>query len=67
MAVGVWVGVGGRFENGPEKGAAHFLEHILFRGSLKFSCNNSNDPGTYGSIAIDSTDKSPEGKPWCEY
>lgn len=40
VAVGVWVGVGGRFENDVEKGAAHYLEHILFRGSLKYSCND---------------------------
>ena len=40
VAVGVWVGVGGRFENDAEKGAAHYLEHILFRGSLKYSCND---------------------------
>jgi predicted Zn-dependent peptidase len=40
VAVGVWVGVGGRFENDEEKGTAHYLEHILFRGSLKYSCND---------------------------
>lgn len=40
VAVGVWVGVGGRFENDMEKGAAHYLEHILFRGSLKYACND---------------------------
>lgn len=39
VAVGVWVGVGGRFEDDATKGAAHFLEHILFRGSLKYPCH----------------------------
>ncbi|MBF0122257.1 MAG: insulinase family protein [Candidatus Omnitrophica bacterium] len=39
VAIGIWVGVGGRFEDDAMKGAAHFLEHILFRGSLKYSCN----------------------------
>lgn len=39
VSVGLWAGVGGRFEAEAEKGAAHFLEHILFRGSLKYSCN----------------------------
>ena len=39
VAVGIWVGVGGRFEDDATKGSAHFLEHILFRGSLKYSCN----------------------------
>ena len=39
VSVGIWAGVGGRFEEEDEKGAAHYLEHILFRGSLKYSCN----------------------------
>ncbi|MBF0618980.1 MAG: insulinase family protein [Candidatus Omnitrophica bacterium] len=39
-ALGIWVGVGGRFEDDVNKGAAHFLEHTLFRGSLKYSCND---------------------------
>lgn len=39
MAIGIWVGVGGRFEDEATKGAAHFLEHILFRGSLKYPCH----------------------------
>ncbi|MEI8011598.1 MAG: pitrilysin family protein [Candidatus Omnitrophota bacterium] len=38
VAVGVWAGVGGRFEDDDQKGAAHYLEHVLFRGSLKYSC-----------------------------
>lgn len=40
VAIGFWVGVGGRFEDQVNKGAAHFLEHILFRGSLKYSCSD---------------------------
>ncbi len=40
VAIGIWAGVGGRFEDESIKGAAHFLEHVLFRGSLKYSCNN---------------------------
>jgi predicted Zn-dependent peptidase len=38
VAIGIWAGVGGRFEDATNKGAAHFLEHVLFRGSLKYSC-----------------------------
>ncbi|NLE64806.1 MAG: insulinase family protein, partial [Elusimicrobia bacterium] len=38
-AIGIWVGVGGRFECDGIRGAAHFLEHLLFRGSLRYSCN----------------------------
>ena len=38
IALGFWVGVGGRHEDDRLKGAAHFLEHILFKGSKKYSC-----------------------------
>ena len=37
VAVGIWVDVGGRQEDDRKKGAAHFLEHILFKGSKKYS------------------------------
>jgi predicted Zn-dependent peptidase len=52
VAVGIWVGVGGRFEDDKEKGAAHYLEHILFRGSLKYSCNDikSSIEGVGGTL-----------------
>ena len=38
ISIGFWVGVGGRYEEDRLKGAAHFLEHILFKGSKKYSC-----------------------------
>jgi len=38
IALGFWIGVGGRHEEDPLKGAAHFLEHIVFKGSKKYSC-----------------------------
>ena len=38
IALGLWVGVGGRYEPDRIKGAAHFLEHIVFKGSKKYSC-----------------------------
>ncbi len=38
VAVGLFVTVGGRHENDQNKGAAHFLEHILFKGSKNYSC-----------------------------
>ncbi|MCA9405341.1 MAG: insulinase family protein [Candidatus Omnitrophica bacterium] len=38
VAIGIWSGVGGRYEQGALKGAAHFLEHIVFKGSHKYSC-----------------------------
>ncbi|MFA5259760.1 MAG: pitrilysin family protein [Candidatus Omnitrophota bacterium] len=38
LSIGVWVGVGGRYEEDRVKGAAHFLEHLAFKGSAKYSC-----------------------------
>ena len=32
-AVGIWVGVGSRFERHGEEGSAHFIEHMLFKGT----------------------------------
>ena len=38
VAVGVWVRAGGRHE-GPERaGISHFLEHLLFKGTRRRSC-----------------------------
>jgi len=38
IALGFWIGTGGRYEEDRLKGAAHFLEHVLFKGSKKYSC-----------------------------
>ena len=38
LSIGVWIGVGGRYEEDRVKGAAHFLEHLAFKGSAKYSC-----------------------------
>lgn len=35
VAVGLWVGVGGRYEPEPISGVAHFIEHLLFKGTFK--------------------------------
>lgn len=32
-ALGIWVGVGSRFEKRGEEGSAHFIEHMLFKGT----------------------------------
>ena len=37
-SVGLLISAGGRYENAKNKGAAHFLEHILFKGSKHYSC-----------------------------
>jgi predicted Zn-dependent peptidase len=37
VAVGCWVDTGTRDENATEAGASHFLEHLLFKGSERYS------------------------------
>lgn len=37
-AIGLWVGVGGRYEENRVKGATHFLEHVVFKGSESYGC-----------------------------
>jgi len=37
VSVGVWIKAGSRFENDEDKGLAHFLEHMLFKGTEKRS------------------------------
>ncbi len=37
VAIGIWVGVGSRFEHPGEEGSAHFIEHMLFKGTSKSS------------------------------
>ncbi len=38
IALGLWIAAGGRYEDDRIKGAAHFLEHISFKGSRKYGC-----------------------------
>src|SRR2546430_8504549 len=35
VSVGLWVGVGGRYEPAELNGASHFIEHMLFKGTRK--------------------------------
>src|SRR5688572_23416469 len=35
VAVGLWVGVGGRYEPAEISGAAHFIEHLFFKGTAR--------------------------------
>jgi len=40
-AIGVWIAAGGRYEAQENKGVAHFLEHMAFKGSDKYSCDDT--------------------------
>ncbi len=37
VSVGLWVGVGGRYEPAELNGVSHFIEHLLFKGTRKRS------------------------------
>ncbi|MGB2953761.1 MAG: pitrilysin family protein [Gaiellaceae bacterium] len=37
VAIGFWIGVGSRDETEAKAGVSHFLEHLLFKGTTRFS------------------------------
>src|SRR2546430_14538686 len=37
VSLGLWVGVGGRYERAELNGVSHFIEHLLFKGTKKRS------------------------------
>ena len=43
VAVGIWVGVGGRYEPAPLSGIAHFIEHMLFKGTTRRSAREISE------------------------
>ena len=38
VSIGIWFAAGGRYEHDTNKGVAHFLEHMAFKGSEKYTC-----------------------------
>jgi len=38
VSLGIWINIGSRYEVEAQKGISHFLEHLLFKGSKKYSC-----------------------------
>jgi predicted Zn-dependent peptidase len=38
VSVGIWVRAGGRYEPAAKAGISHFLEHLLFKGTTRRSC-----------------------------
>lgn len=59
VAVGIWIGVGGRYEEDSIKGAAHFLEHIVFKGSKQYTCKEikENIEGVGGTLNAFTSDE----------
>lgn len=40
VALGIWVGVGGRYESASRSGISHFIEHLLFKGTTRLSAKD---------------------------
>ncbi len=59
LAIGIWVGVGGRYEEDQLKGVAHFFEHIVFKGTAKYSCQSIKEriEGVGGSLNAFTTEE----------
>jgi len=51
-ALGIWIKVGGRYETAKHKGIFHFLEHLAFKGTKKYSCRKLKESieGVGGSL-----------------
>ena len=51
-SLGIWITTGGRYENKEFKGISHYLEHMLFKGSKKYSCRKIKESieGVGGSL-----------------
>jgi predicted Zn-dependent peptidase len=52
VALGIWIKAGGRYESEKFKGISHFLEHLLFKGSRRYSCRKIKESieGVGGSL-----------------
>lgn len=52
LSLGIWINVGGRYESEEYKGISHFLEHLVFKGTKKYSCQKLKESieGIGGSL-----------------
>ncbi len=52
VSLGIWIKTGGRYESPENSGISHFLEHLLFKGSKKYSCRKIKESieGVGGSL-----------------
>ncbi|MFH1414171.1 MAG: pitrilysin family protein [Candidatus Omnitrophota bacterium] len=52
LALGIWLKVGARYERADQSGISHFLEHLLFKGTKKYSCRRIKESieGVGGSL-----------------
>ncbi|MCL6547977.1 MAG: insulinase family protein [Alicyclobacillus sp.] len=40
VSIGIWIGTGSRYETQTNNGISHFLEHMLFKGTARFSARD---------------------------
>ena len=52
LSLGIWIRTGGRYETAQNKGISHFLEHLVFKGTAKYSCRQIKESieGIGGSL-----------------
>lgn len=52
VALGIWIKVGSRYESDKRRGISHYLEHLLFKGTEKYSCRKIKESieGVGGSL-----------------
>ncbi|MBF0493731.1 MAG: insulinase family protein [Candidatus Omnitrophica bacterium] len=52
VSLGIWIGVGGRYESEKESGLSHMIEHMLFKGTLTRTTRDlkENIEGIGGSL-----------------
>jgi predicted Zn-dependent peptidase len=52
VSLGIWINIGSRYEALEQRGISHFLEHLLFKGSKKYSCRSIKESieGVGGSL-----------------
>ncbi len=43
LSLGIWAGVGGRYEPAPLQGISHFIEHMLFKGTRRMSAREISE------------------------
>jgi len=51
-ALGIWIKIGGRYETAENKGISHYLEHMLFKGTKRYSLRKIKESieGVGGSL-----------------
>ncbi|MFH1799081.1 MAG: pitrilysin family protein [Candidatus Omnitrophota bacterium] len=58
VSLGIWIGIGGRYESSKKSGISHLVEHMLFKGTLRRSANELKESiegvgGTFNGFTSD--------------